>query len=108
MSIKILKPSLLTSIVAHQREGFRSWGIGPGGAMDTYAFQIANFLVGNDNEAVIELGYSPAEILFEQNYVVSLTGKGFTAQVNTIDFPFWKPLRISAGSKLNLIRTTAR
>ncbi|GHN00984.1 KipI antagonist [Cytophagales bacterium WSM2-2] len=106
MSIRILKPSLLTSLVANRREGFRSWGIGPGGAMDHFAFHVANYLVGNENESVIEFGYSSAEILFEKNYLVCVTGKGYTVQVDGIDFPLWKPLKIASDSKLSLTKTS--
>src|SRR5258708_25233382 len=106
MSIKILKPAMLTTLVGDGRNGFRSLGIGPGGAMDQFAMKAANYLVGNDHESVIELGYSSAEILFQHEQVASVTGKGFILEVNDQEFPLWKPFKVKADSLLKLKKTS--
>lgn len=82
--------------------GFRSLGIGPGGAMDYFAMKSSNFLVGNDREAVLEFGYSSSEILFDDDSVISITGRGFETSVNDEIAPMWKPFRITKNSVLTL------
>src|SRR5260370_40371559 len=106
MSIKILKPAMLTKLVGDGRNGFRSLGIGPGGAMDQFAMKAANYLVGNGHEAVIELGYSSAEILFQRGRLASVTGKGFIVEVNDQEFPLWKPFKVKTNSLLKLKKTS--
>ncbi len=97
---------MLTTLVGDGRNGFRSLGIGPGGAMDQFAMKAANYLVGNGHEAVIELGYSSAEILFQRGRLASVTGKGFIVEVNDQEFPLWKPFKVKANSLLKLKKTS--
>ena len=63
MAFSIIKPGLLDTIQDMGRQGFGNWGVNPGGAMDIYAAQVANLLVGNDrHEAVIEIHFpGPAD-----------------------------------------------
>ncbi|MBS1487157.1 MAG: biotin-dependent carboxyltransferase [Bacteroidetes bacterium] len=105
MSIEIVKPAIVSSLVAAPREGYRSWGIGSGGAMDTFAYEMANALVGNEQAAVIELGYSSSEIYFHDHQLISATGKGFTLFANEKPFPMWRPVGVEAGSILKLVKT---
>ncbi|HTH55377.1 MAG TPA: biotin-dependent carboxyltransferase family protein [Cyclobacteriaceae bacterium] len=100
MSIKIVKPAVVTTLVSDGREGFRSLGIGPGGAMDYFAMKTANFLVGNDREAVLEMGYSSVEILFHEGGLISITGKGFDAFVNDEVATMWRPFKIKPNARL--------
>jgi len=98
---------MLTTLVGDGRIGFRSLGIGPGGAMDQFAIRAANYLAGNDQEAVMELGYSSSEILFQHGQLASVTGKGFIVDVNEQEFPLWKPFKIKANTILKLKKTSA-
>ena len=47
MSIRVIKPGLLTSIQDLGRKGYQQHGVIVSGAMDTYSLRIANILVGN-------------------------------------------------------------
>lgn len=102
MSIKIIKPAVMSTLVSDGREGFRSLGIGPSGAMDYFAMKTANFLVGNDSEAVLEAGYSSAEILFQEDSLISITGKGYNAFVNDEEIALWRSFKVRSGSVLKL------
>src|SRR5437660_1120674 len=102
MSIKILKPAVMTTLVSDGREGFRNLGIGPGGAMDYVAMKTSNFLTGSDEEAVLEMGYSSAEILFCNNGLISITGMGFEAFVNDQVVELWRPIQVRSDSILKL------
>ena len=46
MSLRVIKPGLLTSIQDLGRKGFQQHGVIVGGAMDPYSLRIANLLVG--------------------------------------------------------------
>lgn len=102
MSIKILRPAVLTTLVSDGRVGSRSLGIGPGGPMDFFAMKIANYLVGNDREAVLEIGHSSIELSIQKDSIVAITGKGFNAEVNDNPVLLWKPIKIKGDSTLKL------
>ena len=101
MSIKIIKPGVLATLQDGGRYGFRSIGIGPGGAMDIFAMAVSNFLVGNDEKAaVLEMNFPAPEIRFQQNALVSLTGADLTALVDDQVMPMWRPFFIGKDSVL--------
>src|SRR6202042_1913812 len=92
MAFSIIKPGLLDTIQDMGRQGFGNWGISPGGAMDSYAAQVANLLVGNDgHEAVIEIHFPGPQILFEQNTLIAITGADFSPTIINETIPGWKP-----------------
>jgi antagonist of KipI len=56
MSIKVIRPGLLTTIQDIGRHGYQKDGMIVSGAMDKVALRIANLLVGNqENQPVIEI-----------------------------------------------------
>ncbi len=102
MSISIIKPGLLDSIQDLGRYGYGSLGINCGGAMDRYATQVANMLVGNAvNEAVMEIHFPGPQLLFEQNVLISITGANFTPTLNDEELPLWQPLLIRKNTILH-------
>jgi len=92
----------MATLVSEGRQGFRNLGIGPGGAMDYFAMKASNFLVGNDREAVLEMGYSSSEFLFQNDSLIAITGRGFDAFVNNEPLTLWKPVHIKNNSILKL------
>lgn len=102
MSFSIIKPGLLDTIQDLGRKGYGNWGIGPGGAMDAYAAQVANLLVGNcEREAVMEIHFPGPQILFEQNTLVAITGADFSPTVNDGSIPRWQPVVIRKNTVLH-------
>jgi antagonist of KipI len=102
MSISIIKPGLLDTMQDLGRYGYGSLGINCGGAMDRYAAQVANMLVGNhDHEAVIEIHFPGPQILFEQNALISITGADFAPSLNDELLPLWQPLLIRKNTILH-------
>ena len=92
MSLSIIKPGLLDTIQDLGRFGYSHWGINPGGAMDTYAGQVANLLVGNHrSEAVIEIHFPGPQILFNQNALIAITGANFLPSLNEQTLSLWQP-----------------
>jgi antagonist of KipI len=95
MSLTIVKAGLLDTIQDLGRYGFGSSGVNPGGAMDRYASQLSNILVGNENhEAVIEMHFPGPQILFDQNALISITGGDFTPLINDQPVSLWQPILV--------------
>ena len=93
---------MFTTIQDGGRTGYRSIGIGPGGAMDFFASSVSNILVGNDEKSpVIEMHFPAAEILFEEDALVSITGGNFSAHINDEPAGLWKPLSIKKNERLS-------
>jgi antagonist of KipI len=102
MAFSIIKPGLLDTIQDLGRYGFGNIGVNPGGAMDVYAAQVANLLVGNDqHEAVIEIHFPGPQILFEQNTLIAITGADFTPTINDELIPRWQPVVIRKNTVLH-------
>jgi len=102
MSISIIKPGLLDTIQDLGRYGYGSLGINCGGAMDRYAAQLANMLVGNHvQEAVMEIHFPGPQILFEQNALISITGANFAPSLNDETLPLWQPILIRKNTILH-------
>lgn len=101
MSLRIRKNGILDTIQDGGRYGYQHLGINPAGAMDITAMKIANILVGNEaGEAVIEMHFPAAEILFEETMLVALSGADFTATINGDTVPILQPLIVQQGSTL--------
>ncbi|MEO5683307.1 MAG: biotin-dependent carboxyltransferase family protein [Chitinophagaceae bacterium] len=102
MSISIIKPGLLDTMQDLGRYGYGSLGINCGGAMDRYAAQVANMLVGNQvHEAVMEIHFPGPQLLFEQNALISITGANFSPSLNDELLPLWQPLLIRKNTILH-------
>ena len=102
MAFSIIKPGLLDTIQDTGRHGFGNWGISPGGAMDSYAAQVANLLVGNSNEeGVIEIHFPGPQILFEQNTLIAITGADFSPTINDEIIPRWQPVVVRKNTVLH-------
>lgn len=83
MSLEIIKPGLLDTIQDKGRYGYQHLGINPTGAMDCYAAQLANALLGKDLTApVIEMHFPSCEILFKKETVICITGANFSPVIN--------------------------
>ena len=105
MSIQLIRSGILDTIQDQGRHGYSKWGINPSGAMDRYAAQAANILVGNAlDEAVIEMHFPAGEFLFGTDALVSITGADFTPVINSKAVPLWKPLVVKKHSALSFQR----
>ena len=101
MAIRILKPGLLDTIQDAGRYGYQHLGINPGGAMDIAAMHLANILVGNElNEAVLEMHFPAAEIVFEETAVIALGGADFGAEINGQALPVLHPVIVQKNTVL--------
>ena len=102
MSILVLKSGLLDTLQDAGRYGYGRLGINPGGAMDRYAAQVANMLVGNAlHEAVIEIHFPGPQLLFEQNSLISICGADFYPMIDNEDAPVWQPIVVRKNTALH-------
>ena len=102
MSLIFKSSSLLTTIQDLGRNGFRSHGINPNGAMDKHAVRLINILLGNDeNEAVLEIHFPAPKILFEENAVIALGGANFGAKIDDQQIENWRPYFIKKNQLLS-------
>lgn len=103
MSIEVIKAGLQSTIVAGERNGFRYLGVGTGGAMDSFAMKTSNFMVGNGGDvAVLEINFPAPELLFREDLLVSVTGRGFRVYINEKIFPSWRSVLVKKDAVMKL------
>ncbi len=101
MSLRIIKAGVFDTIQDLGRYGFQHLGINPGGAMDRFAGQAVNMLVGNKiNEPVIEMHFPASIFLFECEALIATGGADFSASINGEDVPLWQPIIVAKNSVL--------
>jgi urea carboxylase len=82
-------------------------GVPHSGPMDPIAFQIANMLVGNPRtKEALELTLTGPELRFVGPAVVALCGAPMEATLDDKEFPMWTSVKIEAGQKLKIGKTT--
>src|SRR5262249_13192220 len=95
-SIHIVSAGLLTTVQDLGRFGWAHFGISASGAADALALRAGNLLVGNaGNASALEMTLAGAELQFEGDAVIALTGSDFGAGV-----PLWRPIEIRSGQTL--------
>jgi len=99
--ITILNPGLLTTVQDGGRIGYQAFGVSVSGVMDPRAMNIANILVGNDdNEAVLECTMMGPQIRFDVGNVIAITGGDLGASVDGKPVPTYRALKVEAGQTL--------
>jgi len=99
--IKIISSGIQTTIQDLGRYGYRSHGIPLSGAMDRSAAQLANLLVGNnENAAVIECTMMGPKIEFRIDTYISITGAKVDTYIDNVKQKVNATLAIRKGSIL--------
>ena len=81
--IRFLKSGMFTTIQDLGRKNCQKYGIPLCGAVDEDNAKIANLIVGNKmNAPLIEFTYTPPEIFFENDFLISITGGNFKPLLN--------------------------
>jgi antagonist of KipI len=102
MALTIIKAGILDSLQDGGRYGHASTGINPGGVMDSFASTTANCLVGNSTEeAVIELHFPAAQILFKDDSLISICGADFSPAIDGEPIPNWQPVMVKRNGLLH-------
>lgn len=81
--ITTIHPGLFTTIQDEGRWGYQAYGMPVAGAMDRYAYRVANLLVGNEaGAAVVEMTMSGASFRFDKEQVVAVCGCDMQGKLN--------------------------
>jgi len=100
-SIKIIKPGLFTTVQDSGRMGFQRYGIPVAGAMDDFAFRVANILVGNDeNEAALEATFMGPSIEIGFDGYIAITGANMSPKLNGNSVRMWRSIEVHKGDEL--------
>jgi len=99
--IEVGKPGLYTTIQDTGRTGYQQYGMTVSGAMDTFALQVGNLLVGNERTtAGIEVVVMGPELTFKDHTVIAVTGADLTPMIDHQPIAMWKSHRIKRGQTL--------
>ncbi len=102
MSLEVLDPGLSTTVQDDGRFGNYHIGMPPSGAMDLFSHTVANYLVGNDEEdATLEMTYSGADVRFETDTTIAVTGSDASPELDGEPIPNWESVTVDAGQVLS-------
>lgn len=97
-AMRVVTPGGYTTIQDSGRFGFQHMGVPVSGALDTYAFAMANLLVGNpENRPAMELTIVGPSLEIMKEMDISLTGAEMGITVNGIPAEQWQPIRVKPG-----------
>ena len=106
--MRIIKAGIQDTIQDIGRYGNQHQGINPSGAMDKYAMQIINALVGNNaKEAVLEMHFPAATIMFSQSALIALGGADFSPTINGEPVPSLHPIIVNKNDILQFHKPIA-
>ncbi len=106
--IKVEAPGLFTLVQDRGRPGYYALGFPPSGAMDLYAHDAANILVGNDeNAAALEMTFLGGKFTFGQFSVVAVTGAVVDVKLDGQCVPGWMAQIVRKGQTLEIGPTRA-
>jgi len=100
--INVLDGGLSTTVQDTGRFGHYHIGMPPSGAMDQYAHTVANYIVGNDEEAAtLEMTYAGPDLELEEDAVIAATGADMQPTLNDEEIPTWTAVQVEAGDVLS-------
>lgn len=100
--IEVIKPGIFTTVQDLGRWGYQRYGIGPAGALDSFALTAGNLLLGNaEGAAGLEITFLGPTLKFHQDTLVAITGADLNPRLNGASLPNWTACFISAGSILS-------
>lgn len=100
---KVLEPGPYTTVQDRGRYGYQQFGVPPTGAVDDFAYRVANLLVGNPSgSAVLEMTVmgSRLEVMAEADMAV--TGAEVPIAVNDESREGWSSFRVKCGDVVRL------
>ena len=98
MALQVLESGLLTTVQDLGRYGYERFGIPVAGAMDPFAIQAANVLVGNEpGEAALEITLSGPTLRATDSCLIAITGADFPYRVGGREIPMWMAVFVRKG-----------
>ena len=103
-TVDVLQPGTQTTVQDWPgRVGYWDIGVPPSGPMDSYAFRLANRIVGNaEGSAALELTVNGPTLRFNIAAIIALTGAHMKAELDGAAISYWQPVQVPAGAVLKL------
>ena len=99
----VLTPGPYTTVQDKGRFGYQQIGVPISGAIDQFAFRVANFLVGNQEEsAVLEITVVGPQLAFLREVDLALTGAEMGFELNHDPVECWKTVRVKPGDVISI------
>ncbi|MET3454988.1 biotin-dependent carboxyltransferase family protein [Pseudomonas kilonensis] len=102
MTIKVIKPGMLSTFQDTGRHGFQHWGVPVTGVMDEDAHALCNLLVGNPRTfSTLEMTLQGPTLHFQAKAVIALAGADLGAELDAVPLQPGVPALVSPGSILS-------
>ncbi|MDW7712189.1 MAG: biotin-dependent carboxyltransferase family protein [Deferrisomatales bacterium] len=99
----VLAPGAFTTVQDRGRFGYQQMGVPVSGALDPYASQVANLLVGNEpGAAVLEATVLGPRLEVRAGADVAVAGADMGVRLNGKEVSAWRSLRVGPGDVLEL------
>ena len=99
----VISPGAYTTVQDHGRYGYQQMGIPITGALDRFAFQVANLLVGNERQcAVLEMTLTGPVLEVQEAADVAVTGADIGVTLNKMEMGCWRSFRVQPGDSLKI------
>jgi biotin-dependent carboxylase-like uncharacterized protein len=100
---RVVAPGAYTTIQDLGRIGYQRLGVPLSGALDGYASQVANLLLGNDpGAAVLEMTIVGPQLEFMAETKIAVTGARMGLHLNNTAIEGWCALRVKPGDRLEI------
>ena len=97
----VIEPGPFSTIQDRGRWGYQQMGLPVSGALDPFAYRMANLLVDNpENAAVIELTILGPQLAVMQEVDIAVTGAEMEIKLNYKSVECWTSLRVKPGDML--------
>lgn len=102
MTIKVIKPGMLSTFQDTGRHGFQHWGVPVTGVMDEDAHALCNLLVGNPRTfSTLEMTLQGPTLHFQAKAVIALAGADLGAELDAVPLKPGVAALVSPGSTLS-------
>ncbi|MCX7970103.1 MAG: biotin-dependent carboxyltransferase family protein [Negativicutes bacterium] len=98
--IVVERAGFFTTVQDHGRNGYRASGLPPAGAIDSYAYLVANAMVGNNRQAALEMTLCGDSFRFECSRLVAITGADMQCRLDGELVAGWSSFVVKAGQRL--------
>ena len=100
--LEVVLPGLFSTVQDRGRPGYYDMGVPPSGAMDLFAHDAANALVGNQpSAATIEMTFVGATLTFREFSLIAVTGAEVAASLDGVRVPPWTSQVVRSGQTLS-------
>ncbi|MDM8517281.1 biotin-dependent carboxyltransferase family protein [Desulfobacterales bacterium HSG16] len=95
---RVLEPGAYTTVQDSGRYGYQQFGVPPTGALDSFAYQAANVLTGNcEDAAVLEMTFLGTRLEVLADAEISITGSPVQILINDQPADNWSSLKVRPG-----------